>query len=166
MSGCEVVLEVTTPGVVVEQPATGVVLETSGQGPPGPAGPGAPVTTIQTDSDVLVGSPVYLTGSSTVDLAQADALGTSHVLGLALTAVLAGFATQVAGIGPVTQADWSSVAGAAALTPGAQYFLDALGAGMLTTNPPLGGGDQVVRVGTAINSTTMDVHVHRPIGKA
>ena len=141
------------------------VLQTC-QGLPGSPGQGVTEAELETDDDVVVGQPVYIkTTNGHFGLARANSLVTSRMFGLSLEDESAGFAPRAASIGPVTRADWTPVTGAATLSAGAQYYLDDSAPGMLTTTPPAIAGTYVTRVGIAINTTTLDIHIHRPIGK-
>lgn len=155
--------------VLVEVPSgSPVVIEVGQQGPAGPPGPPGAGTQfdIQTDDAVVIGQPVYLKSpGGTLGLAQANAAGVSRVFGLAIEDQAALVSVEVATLGPVTRADWTPVIGAAALTPGAQYYLDPSTPGMLTATAPQGVGDYVTRVGVAATSDTLDIHIHRPILK-
>jgi len=55
------------------------------------------------------------------------------------------------------------VAGTIALTPGATYFLDPSTAGRITTTAPTTAGQYVVRVGRAVDATTLDIEIELPI---
>ena len=108
---------------------------------------------------VVVGNVVYVSGDNTVNLGDASALATSHVIGLVIQAASAGDVTIVRTDGEVSQSDWTSVTGAATLTPGAEYYLSTT-AGQMTTTPPSGDGEAVVRLGVAITTTKFDIEVN------
>src|SRR5690554_5822538 len=78
-------------------------------------------------SSIVRGAPVYVSGAGEVDLAQANADGTSRVLGLVANATVAasGSATiQTDGVLTGSTAEWDAVAGTTdGLTAGAQYIL-------------------------------------------
>jgi len=117
----------------------------------------------EADSSTKIGSPLYLTGVGHVDLAQADAAGTVQVVGLALEAVSTGFTCQYISEGSIERTDWTDVAGTVALSAGATYFLDTSLAGRITSTAPTTGGQYVVRVGRAVNTTTLDIEIELPI---
>lgn len=115
--------------------------------------------TVTANETIAVGQPVYVTGNNTVNLADADSINTSHVLGLAETAGTANGTMNVLSSGTVNQADWTSVIGSATLTPGAVYYLSTT-AGQLTTTPPSGSGDAVVSCGIAVTNTKLDIEIN------
>lgn len=49
------------------------------------------------------------------------------------------------------------------LTPGKVYFLKSESSGAITKIPPTGPGEWVVRIGTAISTTTLMVNIQPPI---
>jgi len=113
----------------------------------------------ETDQDLLAGQPVYMKGTGHLGLAQADASGTSTVVGLAVEDKLTGFACPYVFQNKLTLADWTAVIGAATLTIGAIYYLSASTAGMLTTTAPTAVGEYVCRVGMAISTTTLAIEI-------
>lgn len=142
-----------------------VVLRGPSQGPPGPGGD-LPFV-IQAFEDVAIGQPVFVrAGDGQIELAQANGLLASQVFGVVSAAALAGFAASVRTIGRVEVLDWSAITGATLLTRGADYYLHATTAGMLTTTAPQTAGQFVTRVGRAATTTVLDVHPHRSIRKA
>lgn len=108
---------------------------------------------------INIGQPVYVSAADTVNLADADALNTSHVLGIAITDATANTTVLVLSEGSVTRADWTAITGSANLVPGAMYYLSTT-AGGLTVTPPTGDGDHVVRCGLAVNTTRLDIEVN------
>lgn len=117
----------------------------------------------EADSPTKIGSPLYLTGVGHVDLAQADAAGTVQVVGLALEVVAASFSCNYISEGSIERSNWSDVAGTATLSAGATYFLDQTTAGRITSTAPTTAGQYVVRVGRAVNTTTLDIEIELPI---
>lgn len=126
------------------------------------AGPGASLLATIADvvsphdatfvSTTAAGAPVYLSAADTVDLADASALSTAKVIGLAYAAASAGGAGTLVSEGIVSVANWTSVIGAASLTAGAEYYLSET-TGQLTTTAPTTAGACVVRVGIALSTT-------------
>lgn len=114
---------------------------------------------ITANETIEIGMPVYVSGNNTVNLADADSINTSHVLGLAETSGNATDTINVLSSGIVTKADWTSVTGSASLTPGAVYYLST-SAGQLTTTPPSGSGDAIVSCGLAITTTKLDIEIN------
>lgn len=140
------------------------------QGPPGPPGAdgdgsGSSVT-IQTDSDVIPGTPVYITGTSRFELARADGLPQARMVGVATSATLAGFAAegQTQDVLELTTGQWDAVTGGSGgLTPGLPYYLDGVTAGRITTTAPsLPNFAYNVRVGVALSTTQLDIKVRAP----
>jgi hypothetical protein len=115
------------------------------------------------DSTAQKGMAVYVSSSGHVDLAQADVESTSLVVGLADEVVIASNSGAYLTDDQVSRPDWTAVTGSATLTAGATYYLSATTAGQLTTTPPSADGDSVVRVGTALSTTTMDIEVAQPV---
>jgi hypothetical protein len=118
-------------------------------------------------SPIVIGSPVYTDGDSTVDLAQADASGTMEVLGLVAEASIAAAASgviQTDGVLAATTGQWDTVAGTTGgLTAGAIYYLSSTTAGELTETAPTTTSEFVARVGKAISTTEMEITIGQPI---
>jgi len=118
------------------------------------------------DAALAVGQPVYASSASNVDLAQADAQGTIRIKGLAAEAIAAAASGEILvdGIMTATTGEWDAVTGeTGGLTPGADYFLDAGTAGMMTQTAPTTAGEFVVRVGHALSDTEFEIEVQQPI---
>lgn len=121
--------------------------------------------TATSTSAATIGQPVYTDGAGTVDLAKADAAGTSRVLGLVSSSSIATAASgPVRYAGILSSADWTAVTGAAALSPGQNYYLSAATAGQLTATAPDATGQQLVYVGRALSTTELAIEIARPIG--
>ncbi len=116
---------------------------------------------------IVIGSPVYNDGAGTVDLAQADAVGTVEILGLVKPASIAAAASgaiQTDGILAATTAQWDTITGdVGGLTAGSVYYLDPDAPGKLTDTAPTSVGDFVVRIGKAISTTEMEITILQPI---
>lgn len=116
---------------------------------------------------IVIGQAVYVDGAGTVDLAQADALSTSEVLGLVADVSIAaaasgGILTDGRLVATTTQ--WDAVTGqTGGLTPGAKYYLSAATAGMLTTTAPNVDGNVVAPVGKALSTTEMEINIEHTI---
>jgi hypothetical protein len=111
------------------------------------------------------GAPVYVTGGN-ARLAQADAQSTVRVVGMADALTLAGDPMEVVtdGIFTATTGEWDLVTGqTGGLTEGAQYFLSAGTAGMMTTVAPTVDGEFVVPIGYAVSSTEFELQIGYPI---
>jgi len=118
-------------------------------------------------SAFIVGNVVYSSAAGTVKKAQANALGTSYVVGLTLTATAAaGSATiQSDGVVTLSTGQWDAVAGTTGgLAFGTVYYLSAATAGLLTATAPSTTGQQWVQVGIGLSTTQMKIEINGPIG--
>lgn len=115
--------------------------------------------TLTANETINIGQPVYISAADTVNLADADTLSTSHVLGLAVTDATANQTVTVLSDGSVERSDWTAVIGTANLTPGVVYYLSTT-AGGLTSTPPTGDGDTIVRCGVAVSTTKFDIEIN------
>lgn len=111
---------------------------------------------------ITICQAVYLAAADAVDLAQANASGTSDVVGLVVPASIAASGTGAIitnGQHTATTGQWDAVTGqTGGLTPGSKYFLDKATAGKLT--PDISAyttGDFVCEVGRAFSTTVMEV---------
>jgi hypothetical protein len=114
------------------------------------------------DSTTAAGAPLYVSSSGHVERANAGALATSDVVGLAYEAVTSGQTGQYLQNGFLTLADWSAIIGSANLTAGTRYFLDTT-TGQLTATAPSTIGQVVVWVGTAVSTTRMNIRIHQRV---
>jgi len=121
------------------------------------------VYSAESDATVVLGAPLYLTVVGHVDLARANAAGTTHVAGLASEAGTPTVSVDYITEGTITKPDWSDVAGTANLTVGAIYFLSPTTAGRITTAAPTTVGQYVVKVGRAASATKLDIEIESPI---
>lgn len=113
---------------------------------------------------LTIGQAVYISAANAVEAALADDVTTSGVVGLVADASIADGANgYILTDGTLVSTDWTAVVGATTLTPGSVYFLSDTAAGELTTTVPTAPGSFVARVGTAINTTTLEVTISRPI---
>lgn len=109
------------------------------------------------------GQVVFVSSSGSVNLANNTAEATAKAIGVVEDASIATTASgSILTDGAITVADWTAIAGASTLTAGSVYFLDGVD-GMITTIPPTLAGSYVVRIGTAISTTTLEVSISRPI---
>lgn len=114
--------------------------------------------------DLAIGQAVYISAADAVAAALADNVTTSGVVGLVADASIASATYgSILTDGTLVSTDWTAVVGATTLTPGSVYFLSDTAAGKLTTTVPTAPGSFVARVGTAINTTTLEVTISRPI---
>lgn len=112
---------------------------------------------------ITICQPVYAKSTAEqVDLARANASGTKNVLGLVADASIAADAVgaiQTDGVITATTAEWDAVTGqTGGLTPGAEYWLSAATAGMITPTVP-GAGAYLVRIGTALSTTVLEISI-------
>lgn len=109
------------------------------------------------------GQVVFVSSSGSVNLANNTSEATAKAIGVVEDASIASTASgSVLTDGTITVADWTAIAGAPTLTAGSVYFLDGVD-GNITTIPPILAGSYVVRIGTAISTTTLEVSISRPI---
>jgi len=115
-------------------------------------------------SAVTVGMVVYVNAADSIDLARANAAATAHVFGMVSDASIAAAATgNIIIDGVVSSTDWTAVIGAAALTPGSEYFLSEATAGQMSTAIPTAMGELVAAVGVAISTTDFRFNPHQEI---
>jgi len=142
------------------------------QGPQGPQGPAGSGTSVNADVEndnagsIVIGQVVYISGAASVDLAQANAIGTAQAFALvqdtSISSGVSGF-VQLEGILEATTGEWDAVTGqVGGLTIGSTYYLSTTVAGGLTTVAPTSSG-LVVQVGKALSTTRFDISIRRPI---
>lgn len=116
---------------------------------------------------IVIGTPVYTSGSGSVDKAKADALATVEVLGLVRDASIAATVSgniQTDGVLSATTGQWDAITGqTGGLTVGAVYFLSAASAGQLTVTAPSAVGHFVARVGKAISETELEITIEQSV---
>lgn len=114
-----------------------------------------------------IGTPVYVSAANSFQSARANAGATVEVLGLVRDASVAPAANgsiQTDGMLTATAGQWDVITGGSGgLVSGSTYFLDAANAGKLTTVAPTQTGQYVVRVGRAINTTSLEISIYPPI---
>ena len=118
----------------------------------------------EADVAIAIGRPVYLKATGHADLARADAIATAGAIGFAIIAAEPTAAVEYVTEGKLTLADWTVVAGVAALVAGTTYYLDAASPGRITSTAPTTVGRYVVRLGRATSTITLDVEIESPIG--
>ena len=106
-------------------------------------------------------APVYVSAANTCDKASASASATARIIGFAQDAIAsaaAGF-IQTDGILSGTTGEWDAVAGTTGgLSAGTPYFLSST-AGLITATAPVASGSYVVKVGTAISTTELEISI-------
>ena len=117
---------------------------------------------VEAAEDLLAGQPLRLDGTGKAVLARADMAGQADVAALAGADTLAGVAVALTR-GRVTRADWTAITGAAALAPGALYYLDPAAPGQLTQTPPGIIGQYLTRIGRALDSQTFQAAIEPPV---
>jgi len=99
------------------------------------------------------------------DLAQADAAGTSDVIGLVADATITADASgsiQTNGVVTATTGQWDAVAGTTGgLAAGTKYWLSAATAGNITATPPTSG--YITYVGVGLSTTELLLEPDRAI---
>ena len=117
-------------------------------------------------SNVLPGSIVYADAADSVDLARANASGTTKPIGMSAAAGTAAASGDIIVDGPVvlTTGEWDAIMGTTGgLTAGAEYFLSAATAGMGTGTATTTVGQYVVPLGIALSTTELLLNIDRPI---
>lgn len=116
---------------------------------------------------IVIGTPVYAQAAGAVKKALASAAATSKVEGLIYdVSIAASGSGQMAtsGLLTATTAQWDAVAGTTGgLTFNTNYFLSPTTAGQLTATPPATVGQNVVRIGRALSTTTMMLDIQDEI---
>lgn len=111
----------------------------------------------------VIGTPVYVSAASTCKKAQANASGTTEVIGLVATTSIAAAATgsvQSDGVLVATTTQWDAVAGTTGgLAFGTQYYLDPATAGKLTATAPTTGGQYIAPIGRALSTTDLEITI-------
>jgi hypothetical protein len=125
------------------------------------------VQTNSSGSPIVCGTPVYTSSADNVAPAEANAVGTTFVMGLVQATSIAGSASgniQVNGILTLTTTQWNTAFGTASgLTPGTTYFLSATTAGLGTATAPSTTGQYVTRLGIALSTTELLINISPPI---
>ncbi len=116
---------------------------------------------------VTVGQPVIALPGDECDLAKADDLATSSVIGLVFDASIVDDATGgvlTDGVLTASTDAWDVVTGdTGGLTPGARYYVSAATAGLLADAAPTSDGEVVACIGKAISATKMRIGVENTV---
>jgi len=116
---------------------------------------------------IVIVNPCYMFGVGSVRRAQANALATSRVTGLALsttTAAGANLELVTDGLMTATTGQWDAVTGSAGgLIFDTTYYLDPTTPGRITATAPSTVGQTVVEVGVALSTTELQVNIQPPI---
>lgn len=156
-------------GVVTPGTYTSVTVDTYGRVTSGSAGSGGVITsdsfTNGEASAIAIGRAVYCSAAGSVKLANANAAGTTVVVGLVAASSIASAASGAianSGFLTATTGEWDAVTGqTGGLTFGATYYLDNSTAGKITSSAPASG--YVVAVGVAMSTTKLAIQINRPI---
>lgn len=117
---------------------------------------GKDVAILEAAESLVLGDVVYISAAGVVSKSKADASATAKAIGLVADAAIesaASGAIQTDGI----------LAGLTGLTAGSAYYLSADTAGLITPTPPSSAGDFVVRIGTAISTTELEISIRESI---
>jgi hypothetical protein len=163
---------VSTPKIVQVDPNNFKIIEVGQQGPPGPPGAdgisNVDVSKENNDTqDLVIGTPVYLSGLGTVKRANAATALAKDIAGFVtidpfLQQATFGF-IRISGILTATTVQWDVVTGmVGGLVPNANYYLDS-NVGRITHVPPNTEGHFLCRVGQALNSTDLLIRIEPPI---
>jgi hypothetical protein len=103
----------------------------------------------------VLGNVVYISAADTAKTAKADASGTTNALAFATATITNGTtgAYQTDGI----------LSGLTGLTAGAVYYLSDSTTGAMTSTAPSTLGHYVVRLGTALSTTELEIRIERAI---
>lgn len=112
---------------------------------------------------LVIGTPVYVSAASTCKKAQANASGTTDVIGLVATSSVSAAATgsiQSDGVLVATTAQWDVIPGSTnGLVFGTLYYLDTATAGKLTATAPTTGGQYIAPLGRALSTTDFEITI-------
>jgi hypothetical protein len=118
-------------------------------------------------SPILIGYPVYASAADHVNLAQANAAGTSIVIGLVKDVSIASAAAgniQVNGVFSASTAQWDAAFGTSGgLVFNTRYYLSQTTAGRGTVTAPSTVGQLVVLLGYALSTTELLLAVSNAI---
>jgi hypothetical protein len=125
------------------------------------------LTNGESSAALIIGTPVYLSAADTAKRAQANATGTSKVIGVwydaSISAGSTGYA-QLDGVLVATTGQWDAVTGGSGgLIFNTDYWLDSTTAGKLTSTVPTTTGHSLVLVGTALSATELQLKLNSPI---
>lgn len=114
-------------------------------------------------SSISICQAVYVSGADTVQLAQADSVSTSKVIGLVFDSSISSSASgriQRSGTVEATTGEWDAVTGGAGgLSSGSEYYLSPSTAGGLTATAPSTVGQVVAPIGIAKSTTELELNI-------
>lgn len=112
---------------------------------------------------LVIGTPLYVSAAGQVKRARANTLAKSRVVGLAyVSSIAVGQSGMMVtdGVIEATTAEWDAVTGGSGgLVFGTAYFLSPTTDGKLVSVPPSTAGQYLVRVGTALSATVLEVSI-------
>ena len=118
-------------------------------------------------TNVVIGAPVYASSAGKFKEAIASAIGTSKVIGLMVDTTVANGATgviQTDGVLTATTGQWDAItAETGGLVADTVYYLDPDTSGLLTITPTSTDTELVVRVGTGLSTTQLEISIYPPI---
>jgi hypothetical protein len=116
---------------------------------------------------IVIGTPVYNDAVNGVKKGQANASGTSKILGLVRDVSIGAATTgliQTDGILAATTGQWDAAFGTTGgLIFGTRYYLSQTTAGLGTATAPTTTGQLVVLLGTAISTTELNISIEQAI---
>lgn len=119
------------------------------------------VISLTAAATVVKGCPVYISVAGSFNKANAAAAGTAKVIGFAaegITSAAQGI-IQTDGVLSCTTGEWDAIAGTTGgLVAGTEYYL-AASAGLISSTAPSSSGAYVVKVGTAISTTELEITI-------
>ena len=134
-------------GTMVEQLQSGDTIEVPSTG--------VDVVNLEASVALALGDVVYVSAAGAVAKSQANAAGTAKVIGLARAAIEANATGEI-------QTD-GILSGLTALTAGSTYYLSTDTAGAMVTAAPSETGKFIVKLGTAISTTELEISIREPI---
>lgn len=165
-----VVVTAPAPIQIIPPPNPPMVITVGLVGPQGPQGPagggGGSVSEPKTNAEAFTlygGQPVYLSGSGSFRVSQANSLST--ICNGILASITGSNSTgTIIFIGLLQLADWTvATGGSPTLTVGSYYYLSQGAAGIITTIPPTGTGQINQYLGLAVEPDTLSINILQPI---
>lgn len=116
---------------------------------------------------IVIGTAVYCDVPGGVKKARANAIATAKSIGLVQDTTIASAGSGVImfmGVLTATTGQWDAVTGGSGgLTAGNSYYVSTATAGLITDTAPNSSGNYAVKIGVAISTTQMIVHIDTPI---
>ena len=115
-----------------------------------------PYRTAITDSDIVVGQPIYLKADGHLDLGASTDLITANIIGLSASAAVIGETVQYSTDGVIHSENWLPVTGTVILETGTVYYLAETPGTMTATIPQIG---YFLKVGTALSEYDFNIEL-------